>query len=87
MGAGNFKQVGSRFSGVLGGYKVEGVVSGKEACFVIYEDKYSSYYTARVSLKEDGRLIGNALYNEIVGPFEGPFKPESYSMILKKVTD
>ena len=65
---------------------VEGVVSGKEACFVIHA-KYERFYTARVSLREDGRLVGNALYNELIGPLEGPFRPDSYSMILKKVTD
>jgi len=86
-GAGRFNQVGARFTGFLDGYKVEGVVSGKEACFVFGYGQLGQFYSARVSLGEDGRLVGNALYNELIGPIEGPFKPNSYSMILKKVTD
>ena len=86
-GVGSFKQVGARFTGILGGYKVEGVVSGKEACLVLDYGKLGQFYSARVSLREDGRLVGNALYNELIGPLEGPFRPDSYSMILKKVTD
>lgn len=87
-GPGSFKQDGARFSGILGGYKVEGAISGKEACLVLEGSSWTnSFYTARVTLREDGRLVGIALSGKIVGPLEGPFRTDSYSLILKKEKD
>lgn len=63
-GIGRFIQEGRNFSGVLGNYTVEGVVSG-DAAYMVLSARGALYYTAILRKTEGGELTGKAVYVEL----------------------
>lgn len=64
-GKGTFVQEGKRFSGTLGLYYAEGVVSGDDIYMVIYSGK-KVYYTALLKKVGNGHYMGKVASKTII---------------------
>jgi hypothetical protein len=64
-GKGSFIQEGRKFSGTLGLYFVEGVVSGSDVYMVIFSGK-KIYYTALLKKTDSGTYMGKVAEKTIV---------------------
>ena len=82
-GEGNFIQEGRYFSGTLGMYNVDGVVSGKEVYMAITSGS-RAYYTARLRQFADGTITGKAVENTIIDEKEFQ-NAASYLISLKRM--
>lgn len=82
-GAGSFTQEGRNFSGTLGNYNVEGVVSGDAAYMVISYNR-ELYYTAILKKMESGELNGKAVYVTLADDKEARYA-STYLVSLKRV--
>jgi len=82
-GRGRFIQEGRNFSGTLGRYYAEGVVSGEEIYMVIYSGK-TVYYTAILRKSDDGGYLGKAVYVTLADDKDAKYA-QSYILSLKKI--
>ena len=79
-GEGYLRQEQSKISGVIGGYSVKGVVSGK-IVYLAFLSHGTVYYTARLELAQD-LLVGNYFRGR-----ERKKQTEGYPMSLTKKVD
>jgi hypothetical protein len=77
-GKGTFVQEGNRFSGTLGLYYAEGVVSGNDVYLVIYSGR-KVYYTALLRREGRDRYIGKATAKTIV---DGPKAKSASTFVI-----
>ena len=82
-GRATFYQEGRNFSGTLGRYYAEGVVSGEEIYLVLYSGK-TVYYTATLKKKDSDTYMGKAVYEEIADHKDAR-TAQSYLITLKKI--
>jgi hypothetical protein len=83
-GSGKFIQEDDRFTGTLGLYYAEGVVSGEQIYMVIYSGN-KVYYTAILKKADNGMYMGKAVYRVLADKPEAK-EAQSYLISLKKVT-
>lgn len=83
-GSGKFIQEGNRFTGTLGLYYAEGVVSDEQIYMVIYSGS-KIYYTAILKTSDNGLYMGKAVYRVLADKPEAK-EAQSYLISLKKVT-
>lgn len=81
-GTGNFIQEGNRFSGTLGMYYVDGIVSGDEVYMAISSGA-KVYYTAQLKKTAEGIFTGKAVQDVII-TMPGSQNAVSYLISLKK---
>lgn len=64
-GVGHFFQDGNRFRGTMSAFNVKGRVLGRKVYMVIWGGSVT--YTAELTVRPDGTLIGEAVENAVVG--------------------
>ena len=82
-GGATFVQEGRRFSGTMGMYYVDGVVSGNNLYLALYSGN-KVYYTARLKKNGKNSYIGKAVYQQFIDR-PGAASAETYVMSLKRM--
>lgn len=83
-GEANLIQQGRDVHGTLGLYRVKGVVSNKTIFLTLISTGDHVYYTAKLTVKEDGSLQGLAVKEALVDSPEAA-KAEIYAMTFKRM--
>ncbi len=81
-GGASFIQTGDGFLGTMGPYSVEGIVNGNDAYMMILSGG-RVYYTAKVSLRTDGTVVGIAAEKSLVGTDKAAASTQ-YPLILRR---
>jgi hypothetical protein len=84
-GEGRFIQTHKDVTGSLGLYNVRGVVSGDEL-YLLITSSGRIYYTAHLTTREKGRLIGTAVEGAIADE-PGAGSATSYPIMLRRMSD
>jgi hypothetical protein len=84
-GEGHFVQDGKRFSGSLGMYNVDGIVSGEDV-YMVLSSGSKVYYTAQLKKSGENIFTGKAVQDAIIGRPESQ-NAVSYLISLKRMAD
>ena len=83
-GEANLIQQGRDVYGTLGLYRVKGVVSNKTVFLTLISTGDHVYYSAKVTMKEDGSFVGLAVKEALVDSPEAA-KAEIYAITFKRM--